>query len=98
MTEQKVYIGSIGPFIFDDTETVNDPDGDFAGENQKGVVTNQMYLADPASNPGEVVRIDELQVDTRRYSTFASPSAGGGSSLVRDARKKFPIRYMFLLS
>ena len=40
MAIKKVYIGSIGPFLFDDTDTINDPDGDFAGEYQKAITTD----------------------------------------------------------
>jgi len=34
MAEKKIYIGSMGPFIFDDSEAIDDPDGDFSGEDQ----------------------------------------------------------------
>lgn len=36
MAERKVYLGSEGPFLFDDTEAISDPDGDFSGEDQVG--------------------------------------------------------------
>ena len=34
MAERKIYIGSEGPFLYDDTELIDDPDGDFSGETQ----------------------------------------------------------------
>jgi hypothetical protein len=40
MTIKKVYIGSIGPFEYDDSELIDDPDGDFAGENKQAVRSN----------------------------------------------------------
>jgi len=40
MTERKVYIGSFGPFLFDDTDSIDDPDGDFSGMSYKGLVTD----------------------------------------------------------
>lgn len=40
MTIRKAYIGSLGPFYYDDAEAINDPDGDFAGENQRGLTTD----------------------------------------------------------
>lgn len=32
MTERKVYIGSHGPILYDDTDLINDGDGDFSGK------------------------------------------------------------------
>lgn len=40
MALRKVYIGSVGPFIYDDTDLVDDPDGDFSGYTQKSVLTD----------------------------------------------------------
>ncbi len=40
MAEKKVYLGSIGPFIFDDEDLVDDPDGDFSGETVGGLLTD----------------------------------------------------------
>ena len=34
MAERKIYIGSEGPYLFDDAELIEDPDGDFSGEYQ----------------------------------------------------------------
>lgn len=40
MATKKYYIGSHGPFLYDDTSLINDPDGDFAGETLKGLTTS----------------------------------------------------------
>jgi len=40
MTLRKLYIGSVGPIVYDDTDLVDDPDGDFVGETLKAVLTN----------------------------------------------------------
>ncbi len=40
MAEKKVYIGSFGPFLFDDTDSIDDSDGDFSGMSHKGLVTD----------------------------------------------------------
>jgi len=37
MALKKVYIGSFGPGLYLDDEAIEDPDGDFSGENQQGV-------------------------------------------------------------
>lgn len=46
MAEKKVYIGSIGPFLFDDADDVDDPDGDFVGETQKAALSDADMQAD----------------------------------------------------
>ncbi len=43
MTVFKVYIGSTGPFTYDDTDSVNDVDGDFPGETQQAFLTNGTF-------------------------------------------------------
>jgi hypothetical protein len=45
MAIKRVYIGSLGPFIWDDTDPVNDPDGLFPGETQKALVTDSMIFS-----------------------------------------------------
>jgi len=37
VAEKKIYIGSFGPALYLDDELINDPDGDFSGENQQGM-------------------------------------------------------------
>lgn len=65
MTERKVYIGTLGPFYYDDAEVLGDPDGDFVGENYKGIITDGSLLAttaevltSPASADGVVRQAD----------------------------------------
>jgi len=48
MAIKKVYIGSVGPFLFDDAAGVNDVDGDFAGQAQQAVLTDGAISADAA--------------------------------------------------
>jgi len=40
MAEKKIYIGSFGPALYDDTNDIDDVDGDFAGKTHSGLVTN----------------------------------------------------------
>ena len=40
MTVKKVYFGSLGPFFYDDTDSVIDVDGDFPGETQHALLSN----------------------------------------------------------
>ena len=94
MTVRKVYVGSKGPFLYEDTDPINDVDGDFSGENLRGLATHQILLMTAPSSSGEVVRIDELEIDARRYSVLASPTAGVKTEGVRE---KFAFRYNFML-
>jgi hypothetical protein len=45
MAERKIYIGSEGPYLFDDTELVDDPDGDFSGETQLAARSDSSFKA-----------------------------------------------------
>jgi hypothetical protein len=62
MAEKKVYIGSMGPYLIDDTEDLNDPDGDFSGQKTMGIVADiqSVCTAAPTSDE-ESVRLYELQ-------------------------------------
>lgn len=52
MATKKVYIGSIGPFEYDDTELIDDPDGDFAGEYKQAVRSNGTIQGSVGTFPG----------------------------------------------
>ncbi len=61
MALQKIYIGSVGPFLYEDTDPVNDVDGDFVGEDYHAIVTSgQMYVGTAPTNPNHVARYDDL--------------------------------------
>jgi len=57
MAEKEVWIGSTGPFIFDDTETYEE---DGSGETYRGIRTNKIYLDDTPTEDGEVIRLEDL--------------------------------------
>jgi len=40
MALKKIYIGSFGPSLYDDTDDVDDVDGDFSGKTQQALVTD----------------------------------------------------------
>lgn len=58
MANKKVYFGSHGPFIYDDTALVDDPDGDFAGETTRGITTDGQLLINEA--PTELTNVVRL--------------------------------------
>jgi len=45
VAEKKIYIGSVGPFLYDDTDNIDDPDGDFSGQTLKGLTTDGVVAA-----------------------------------------------------
>ena len=45
MTERKVYIGSVGPYLFEDTDDLADGDGDFSGQKMAAGVTDGVQVA-----------------------------------------------------
>lgn len=60
MAKKKVYIGSVGPFLFDDTDDVNDVDSDFSGQKQRSLTTDSQILVEEApSEDSHVLRKSE---------------------------------------
>jgi len=45
VTIRKVYIGSIGPYLFDDTDDLDDGDGDFSGQKVEGIISDGRMIA-----------------------------------------------------
>ena len=61
MAERKLYVGSVGPFLYDDATAIDDPEGDFAGEDHCGVVTDgQLLVATAPSNNHHVLRLGDI--------------------------------------
>lgn len=61
MAERKLYIGSVGPFLYDDDVAIDDPEGDFAGEDHCGVVTDGQLLVEAApSSNHHVLRFGDI--------------------------------------
>jgi hypothetical protein len=61
MAEQKVYFGSLGPMLYDDTDLIDDVDGDFAGESYHGITTSgQMIVGGAPAGDYELLRKIDL--------------------------------------
>jgi hypothetical protein len=52
MAIKKVYIGSIGPFEYDDSEDIDDIDGDFVGEKKQALRSNGVVQGAAGTFPG----------------------------------------------
>uniref|UniRef100_A0A6M3IFD8 Uncharacterized protein n=1 Tax=viral metagenome TaxID=1070528 RepID=A0A6M3IFD8_9ZZZZ len=79
MAEKKIYAGgTVGPLLYDDTDLVDDPDGDFAGVNFHASVTDgQHYIgAAPTLDQHVVRKIDITSTFAFFQNTiFPDPSA-----------------------
>ena len=61
MALQKIYIGSVGPFLYEDTDPINDVDSDFAGEDRNALTTGGQLLIEGApTNLNHIVRLQDL--------------------------------------
>jgi len=61
MAIHKYYVGSLGPYLYDDNDPVNDPDGDFTGEKFKSFLsTGQLKIQAPPTGEGELVRYQDI--------------------------------------
>lgn len=75
MATQKIYIGSVGPFLYDDTDPINDVDGDFAGEDRCALITSgQLLIEGVPTNPNHIVRFQDLA--SMLTPTFVDITAG----------------------
>lgn len=67
MTEKKLYIGSVGPYLFEDDELINDldedgnPTGDFDGQLRHSFVSNrQALITEVPSDDNHLARYIDL--------------------------------------
>ena len=92
MAVKKVYLGSIGPYLFDDTDDIDDPDGDFAGRQVAPITAEQLQITSAPAANDQVIRFQELISDLRRYSVLASPTL---TAFTPSNKRDF--RYLFML-
>lgn len=63
MATRKIYIGSVGPYLFDDTKDIKDPNGDFVGEKHQCFLSNMQgkITKNPLVND-EIIRYQDLVI------------------------------------
>lgn len=64
MAEKKVYIGTEGPYLYDDADLVSDADGDFTGLYYSGITAHQVQADQVPIEDKEVLRISDSELDT----------------------------------
>ena len=69
MADRKYYVGSHGPYYYDDADPIDDPDGDFLGETRHGLsVQGQILVETGPTQPEHAIRQGDM------------PGGGGGVS------------------
>jgi len=96
LTIKKVFIGSLGPHLYDDTDPIDEYEGDFSGENRQSLVTDgQMLIEEAPDEDNEVPRLKDLQSDTRRYA-IVGVTGKRFSSVNYKITEQF--RYLFMMT
>jgi hypothetical protein len=73
VSEQKVWIGSIGPLLYDDDVPIDDVDGDLPGAMIQGLTTTgQISVETAPSQPNNVIRVEDLLPITNQPYTKAT--------------------------
>lgn len=58
MATKKVYAASSGPYLYVDSDLVNDPDGDFSEAYRNAVMTDgQLWVGESPSDDHHVMRL-----------------------------------------
>jgi len=92
MAEKKIYLGSVGPALFEDDELIEDEDGDFAGELRHSITSNrQMLITEAPTGDGEIIRLEDMNgciLTPLSVTNIADPSTelsgreGGAGTLI----------------
>ncbi len=79
MAIKKVYIGSVGPFLYDDANSIDDPD--FPAENYKGLITDgHLYVGGTPTDDKHVLRKEDIGDIT---GNVVGPSSSTDNAIVR---------------
>ena len=63
MALKEVWIGSVGPFLYEDTDTYED------GEDLRGLRVEQMFMDNAPASDNEVLRRADIDTDITNHST-----------------------------
>ena len=85
MAIKKVYIAGTGPFEYDDTDLVNDPDGDFPGQTHEALTTDGNTAVDGDvvgdMNVTGVYKVDGTQVVNNQQAAIANSAVGSWANV-----------------
>jgi hypothetical protein len=78
MTERKIYIGSVGPFLFNDTDNLDDADGDFPGQKIVATVSDSPHVAPEfIGMPVMGVSVDNIDDPSPELNILSASDIGG---------------------
>jgi len=78
MARKKYWIGSTGPFYYDDDKSVNDPEG-IETSKQSGIVAPRVKVKEAPVDPDDALRKDDV---AGGYANHASNHEVGGTDLI----------------
>jgi hypothetical protein len=78
VAEKKVYLGSQGPYLFDDSDILDDPDGDFSGQAQIGIVSNSQIVATEfVGIPISSISVTDIDDPSTELNPLSASTVGG---------------------
>jgi hypothetical protein len=99
MAERKIYIGTVGPFLYDDEDLMDDPD--FPGETYGAFKTNA-EIFNPSDVPvtGDVAVVDKskspVHGDTIVYNSVTNMYEPGPAAPIVDLSSAWPVGSIFI--
>ena len=82
MARKKYYVGSVGPFLYDDESPIDDQDGDFAGEDRVAFRTDGSIRTNESDSSSDgLMRREDIEALTLHSITLAdNPSFEAGDT------------------
>lgn len=78
MAERKVYLGSQGPYLFDDGEAVDDPDGDWSGADNVGIRSDSQIVATEFLGiPISSISVTDIDDPSTELNALSASTVGG---------------------
>ena len=68
MAQKKLYIAGFGPYFYDDSIPIVDPDGDFVGYNRSGILTDGPAIYNGGGSTGGATGSFSVVSDIRNNS------------------------------
>lgn len=89
MAEREVWIGSVGPFLYEDTETYYDPDEEeFTGTTVRGIWAPQILLDDAPSTANEAARAGEVSSSDSEITSALDSGLTEASGVTSGVRSR----------
>lgn len=84
MARREVWVGSYGPYLYDDEETYVHENSSFTGKTRRGIATDQVRLGRNPQFPEEAVRHDDERLGRVTVGVEFTNEGGLGLRLLND--------------